>query len=268
MSKKANLLSIGEVAKYSSASIRSLRYYEQMQILKPAYVDEGSGYRYYSVDQLNHVWMISFCIELGIPLKELAQLMDKHEVLDIRRLLLQGKKLAEDKLRDIERGMRLFDAMEQQMDLAESHDKGQLYTRFVEEKVLFAQPFEKSQATLGQLDVVKGYMDMPFTDDEFELFTEYGVLYEHTTTGVTPYVFVVVPKGLAHRGTKVIPAGQYVCCLDDGRQIDRATEIFKNQLVGQTAFILIETELMGGYYEVDKPFLSEVRVQVSLQSGS
>ena len=44
---KNELLSIGEAAKLKQVSVKSLRYYETIGILKPAYVDPSSGYRYY-----------------------------------------------------------------------------------------------------------------------------------------------------------------------------------------------------------------------------
>ena len=41
------LLRIGEVARLLNLSVGTLRHYEQMGLLEPAYVDPTSGYRYY-----------------------------------------------------------------------------------------------------------------------------------------------------------------------------------------------------------------------------
>ena len=49
---KEELLSIGEFAKLRGVSVKSLRYYERVGALKPAYVNEESGYRYYSINQI------------------------------------------------------------------------------------------------------------------------------------------------------------------------------------------------------------------------
>ena len=69
---KNELLSIGEAAKLKQVSAKSLRYYETIGILKPAYVDPSSGYRYYSPNQMIDLDVILTCIELGIPLKSLT----------------------------------------------------------------------------------------------------------------------------------------------------------------------------------------------------
>lgn len=47
--KKENLLSIGALSKQTGVHIKSLRYYDSLGILRPAYVDSSSGYRYYSL---------------------------------------------------------------------------------------------------------------------------------------------------------------------------------------------------------------------------
>lgn len=47
------LLRIGEVACLLNLSVGTLRHYEQMGLLEPAYVDQASGYRYYGTRQLS-----------------------------------------------------------------------------------------------------------------------------------------------------------------------------------------------------------------------
>ena len=60
--KKNKWLSIGEFSKLSDVNIKSLRYYDSLGILKPAYVDPESRYRYYSFPQLQIVEAIKLCI--------------------------------------------------------------------------------------------------------------------------------------------------------------------------------------------------------------
>ena len=45
-------MSIGKVSKLKNVSIKSLRYYDQIGILKPAFVNTETNYRYYTEDQL------------------------------------------------------------------------------------------------------------------------------------------------------------------------------------------------------------------------
>lgn len=55
---------ISEFAKLRDININSLRYYEKIGVLKPAYTDSNTGYRYYTPDQLSVLDMILLCISL------------------------------------------------------------------------------------------------------------------------------------------------------------------------------------------------------------
>ena len=43
--------SVGEISKLTNVPIQTLRYYDKMGLLKPAYINEQNNYRYYSVNQ-------------------------------------------------------------------------------------------------------------------------------------------------------------------------------------------------------------------------
>lgn len=62
------LLTIGDFARLVGLSSSALRFYDDCDLLKPAAVDEGSGYRYYSHDQVTAAEIIRECRKLGMPL--------------------------------------------------------------------------------------------------------------------------------------------------------------------------------------------------------
>lgn len=93
-------MSIGKVSKQKNVSIKSLRYYDQIGILKPAFVNTETNYRYYTPDQLYLLDAITVCIKLGIPLKDLNRYVE-HDSINLQKLLYDGKILAEQKILDI-----------------------------------------------------------------------------------------------------------------------------------------------------------------------
>ena len=46
------MFKIGDFSKLSRVSVKTLRYYDELGLLKPAHVDHFTGYRFYSADQL------------------------------------------------------------------------------------------------------------------------------------------------------------------------------------------------------------------------
>ena len=93
---KTKLLPIGTFSKLSGANIKSLRYYDEIGVLLPAYVDPDTGYRYYALSQVHVVDAIQLCLELDIPLKQFPQFWNqKHNRIHYARLLEQGRQLAQ-----------------------------------------------------------------------------------------------------------------------------------------------------------------------------
>lgn len=71
------MMKISAFAKISGVSIKTLRYYDQLGLLKPAHVDEESGYRYYSEEQLLTVKRIAAYKEQGFTLEQLKPFLEE-----------------------------------------------------------------------------------------------------------------------------------------------------------------------------------------------
>lgn len=70
-----NLLPIGRFSQITRLSIRMLRHYDEVGLLKPAMVDPDSGYRYYSLSQLTEAQRIRLLRSLEMPLEEIRELL-------------------------------------------------------------------------------------------------------------------------------------------------------------------------------------------------
>jgi DNA-binding transcriptional MerR regulator len=68
-------LSIGDFAKMTYLSIKSLRRYHDMGLLIPAEVDGASGYRYYAPDQVAVGQVIRRFRDLGMPLEQVREVL-------------------------------------------------------------------------------------------------------------------------------------------------------------------------------------------------
>ncbi len=68
-------VSIGEFARRSRLSVKALRLYDELGVLVPARVDEGSGYRYYDAAQLETARLVAMLRQLGWPLAAIKELL-------------------------------------------------------------------------------------------------------------------------------------------------------------------------------------------------
>lgn len=86
---------VQEVSSLSGVSIRTLRYYDEIELLKPSYYGDN-GYRYYEELQLVRLQHILFFRELELPLAEIRELVvqdsfNQAEALRQHRQLLLNK---------------------------------------------------------------------------------------------------------------------------------------------------------------------------------
>lgn len=72
------MLKIGDFSKLSQVTVKALRLYDQLGLLKPAHIDEFTGYRYYSVQQLPRLNRILAFKDLGFSLEQIAKLLDDN----------------------------------------------------------------------------------------------------------------------------------------------------------------------------------------------
>jgi len=84
---------IGDFSRLSLVSVKALRYYDELGLLKPARVDEFTGYRYYSARQLTRLNRILAMKDMGLSLEQIALLLDKELTPDQIRGMLRLKQV-------------------------------------------------------------------------------------------------------------------------------------------------------------------------------
>jgi effector-binding domain-containing protein len=89
-----DLLPIGRFAKATRLSIKALRHYDELGLLRPALVDPSSGYRYYRPAQANQAEAIRILRSLEMPLEEIGELLaEGGGELAAKRLRLHRERL-------------------------------------------------------------------------------------------------------------------------------------------------------------------------------
>lgn len=97
MKGKGGLMkTVKEVSELTGISIRTLRYYDEIDLLKPAKVTEA-GYRLYDESSLKKLRQIMFFRELEVPLSEIKAIMkdsesDNRKILETQKMMLEMKR--------------------------------------------------------------------------------------------------------------------------------------------------------------------------------
>jgi len=142
---------VSEVAKLSGVSVRTLHYYDEIDLLNPSMVLE-SGYRYYDQSNLERLQEILFYRELKFSLKEIKQILshpkyDSMQALQKQKslLLLQEKRIGE-LLELLEKILKGEGKMEfEAFDKTEIEKAKQIYAEEVKERWGHTEAFIKSE---------------------------------------------------------------------------------------------------------------------------
>lgn len=125
-------MKIGHFAKYNNISVQTLRYYEQIDLLHPAYIDEESNYRYYHINQSAAVDNIQFLKQFNFSLEEIKHIMNdteglaelSHTVERKKEELLEQRAALDQQLEDIDsfqEGALIFQEKKNQTEIEVAH---------------------------------------------------------------------------------------------------------------------------------------------------
>ena len=83
------MFTIGDFARSGRVSVRMLRHYDAIGLLRPASVDPLTGYRFYAVEQLTRLNRVVALKDLGFTLDQVATIVDDEIDVDELRGMLR-----------------------------------------------------------------------------------------------------------------------------------------------------------------------------------
>lgn len=86
------MFKIGDFSRLTRVSIRMLRHYDEIGLLKPQNIDKFTGYRFYSANQIPKINRILVLKEMGFSLLEICELLKKGFDSQQMLIFLQNRK--------------------------------------------------------------------------------------------------------------------------------------------------------------------------------
>ena len=102
---------IGDFARLAQVSTRALRFYDRLDLLKPAVVDSFTDYRYYTIDQLPRLNRILALKDLGFSLEQIRRLLTEElSAGQLRGMLRLKRAEAEQQVREAQERLARVEA--------------------------------------------------------------------------------------------------------------------------------------------------------------
>ena len=108
---------IGDFSRFTRVSVKMLRHYDHLGLLKPARIDPATSYRYYSADQLPRLNRLLALRDLGLSLEQIGPLLDEaFPVAQIRGMLRLKQAELEQQMQEQQRRLEAIRARLDQME--------------------------------------------------------------------------------------------------------------------------------------------------------
>ena len=96
-----NYFSISQAAKIVDMTTETLRYYDRIGLVKPCKVDEWTGYRYYSQQEVVRLNTVKALQCMDLPLSEIKGILEYNDFNKIIATLKQAEISADEKIAEL-----------------------------------------------------------------------------------------------------------------------------------------------------------------------
>ena len=221
---KETLYTIGEMAKLANVSIKALRYYDKIDLFKPAHVDTETNYRYYKDSQLSQLDLIKTLKYIGTPLEEVKKAQEMNPW-DLLKFIGDQEKLIQMKVENLLKVQQHIATMKERMERhLQTPSLGEVFlweedeTTIIEMVAPNLKPNDLTNASYSMLkkavEPIGGFLN-----------TGYGAIFSYDTyihiedivysklfaPILNNQMLLAVPAGMK---VETIPAGTYVCITD------------------------------------------------------
>ena len=147
------MLTIGQMSKVCGVSVKTLRHYDKIDLLKPQKTDEMTGYRYYEDSQIGIMLLIGRLKRYGFSLTEIQRLLSISDSRELMRQLRNQRFRMERQMEHIaitirEMGYHL-DEFERTGDIMSYQNNYEIELKEAKEQVLVTQRQKMSVEEFG-----------------------------------------------------------------------------------------------------------------------
>lgn len=267
------LYRIGEVAKMFRLSVGSLRHYEAMGILTPAYVDPESNYRYYSTQQFECLNTIRYLRMLDFSLDQIADFLKNRDTDKMAEMLQAQKQIAHDRRLEWQRIEKKIEHRLDRLKEAKAPGLGQIEVRTIPKCRMI-----RVQADLS----LHSYLDLESAIRELEQgLDSAGVFLGKVGVGIakerlekgqyTKYdtAFLLLdPEDTVNGAWETMPETECVCLRFSGSHPEAAAyyellmEYIRKNRLEISGFSREITLIDNGLTQYQEEFVTEIRIPV------
>lgn len=123
------------MSKLFDLSIKTLRYYDKVGILKPAYINQENKYRYYSREQFMSIDVIKYCKIMGMALEDIKKLIDSDSSIEsMMNTIDRQNKMIENKIKELSDVKKYLNDIEFKVNELLKYDLNNVFIKYNKER--------------------------------------------------------------------------------------------------------------------------------------
>ena len=224
-------LSIGQMAKLNNISTQTLRLYEKMGLIDPVKKNKETGYRSYDIRQSACLDMIQYMKSLGIPLKEIRELLEEADIGIVMDVL---KKRGEEIERQIENLTITRHAIENMVSDVEKYkgipEQGQIVSEMIAQRPIHCYSVDEDYYAKGHIYFEAAVRTLKETLIRYNIPMSYfcnvgSIIGKDTITSGNFAAEKIFIKADAYTAkflpVEILPAGEYLCVYFENYQNEK-----------------------------------------------
>lgn len=217
-------LSIGQMAKLNQLSVQALRLYDELDILKPIEVNQGTGYRYYDVKQSAQLDMIQYMKATGMTLKEIKDVFDHRDFSKLNGVLHEHLKMIDQQIDDLymqkKAVKRMIDSYNRYL---KSPEDGTITLEYIEDRKIYSsmtdinfydygiEVYENILKDLKRDMIEQGISEIYYYNAGTTIFKDDFINQKY----ISNEIFVFVDQDCSSQYLQLLPASMYACMYCD-----------------------------------------------------
>lgn len=204
----------GEFAKLHHVSKQTLIYYDKINLFKPKLQDPITGYRYYTLDQMELFTVIHVLKELDLPLKTIKEFLAHRTTANTIHLLESQQENITKKIEHLQKiSTQIGTQLHALKEIAHLADINTTSIRYQEAKALFTQPVASPGYALEVEISIKQLLGI-IAQDALPVSRQIGVIIDYTHLKkedflCTKYTFTLPYKTFKSNQLIIMPEGLY-----------------------------------------------------------
>lgn len=153
--------SIGEMAKLYNISVETLRHYDRFDLLKPDYINEKTGYRYYSIKSFLKMDLIKRCKAIDLSLDEIKEIIDEYTSLEsVLRVIKNQKEMIDKKIVELNEIKNSIVNLENSIEEALHVGLDEPFNKYNQERVLKVYNYTGRYSGEFQINLRKSLLEL------------------------------------------------------------------------------------------------------------